>query len=313
MPDKTAAAVELTVLSRMAGRDFDDAVKQIREWHLNWIDLAGKIYGEPADTLNQHTAERAVATLQAAGLRAYCLSSNIFDDTVEIGKDAFREKHLSTLAKTLAGAQIIRPRRVRLIAGKFSAVSHGGGNVALLKRDYPWVAEVYREAIDRILDAGFLPTIENEADNCFLATPQEFIEFFDWLGSPVQRIATWDIQNAWNMGSFPTIEGYKAIRDIVGYVHTKGGQAEPGSSDLKWNVGLEDASWPVAQIIQAVVDDAITPVICLNPSHGAMKPGYNYGQSGPPGQAAPSRNRDLAPMTKRDLDYLRSTVKGIRQ
>jgi hypothetical protein len=315
MPDQNEIdVVELSVLSYMAGRDLDDAVEKLREWDLKWVDLAGNIYGEPVNALPQPTAERVAATLQESGLKAYSLASTIFSDTVDIGESAFREKHLGTLTATLASAQIIRPKYVRLIAGKISAISHGGGNVAVLKRDFPWVAAVYREAIERILEAGFLPTIENEVDSCFLATPQEFLEFFDWLQAPVQRIATWDIQNAWSMGSFPTIDGYRAMKDILGYVHTKGGQTEPGTKDLKWSVGLEDASWPVAKIIQAVVDDAISPVICLNPSHGAPKPGYDYGPSSAsdPGTRSRNRNRNLTPMTKRDLDYLRSTVKGIR-
>jgi hypothetical protein len=308
MPDqREARGVELTVLSAMAGWDFDHAAEQMREWDLSWVDLWGEIYGEPIDALGQATAERGAATLEAANLKAHCLASRIFDDTVEIGEDAFREKHLAALDRALASARILQPKYVRLIAGKFSAVAPGGSNVGVLKRDFPWVAAVYREAVDRILDAGFLPTIENEADSCFLATPQEFLEFFDWLAAPIPRIGTWDIQNAWKMGSFPTVEGYESMRDILGYVHTKGGQAEQGSSDLKWNVGLADASWPVAQIIQAVVDDAISPVICLNPSHGAPKPGYDYGLS----PLDPADYPNMVPMTKRDLDYLRSTVRGI--
>jgi hypothetical protein len=87
MPDQhEARGVELTVLSAMAGWDFDHAAEQMREWDLSWVDLWGEIYGEPIDALGQATAERGAATLEAANLKAHCLASRIFDDTVEIGE-----------------------------------------------------------------------------------------------------------------------------------------------------------------------------------------------------------------------------------
>jgi len=172
--------VELTVLSAMAGWDFDHAAEQMREWDLSWVDLWGEIYGEPIDALSQAAAERAAATLEAADLTAPLPRVANLDDTVEIGEEAFREKHLAALDRALASARILRPKYVRLIAGRFSAVSPGGSNVGASSVTSPgWPQRTAKHR--RILDAGFLPTIENEADSCFLATPQEFIEFFDWL------------------------------------------------------------------------------------------------------------------------------------
>jgi len=47
----------------------------------------------------------------------------------------------------------------------------------------------------------------------------------------------------------------------------------PGG-DLKYASSLEDASWPVIDIVKAVIKDGISPVICLNPSHGKRRPGF---------------------------------------
>jgi hypothetical protein len=46
--------------------------------------------------------------------------------------------------------------------------------------------------------------------------------------------------------------------------------------ELTWRSSLEDASWPVADITRQVAEDGVSPVICLNPSHGAAKPEYDY-------------------------------------
>jgi hypothetical protein len=60
---------------------------------------------------------------------------------------------------------------------------------------------------------------------------------------------------------------------------------------LKWRSSLADASWPVAEITRRVAEDGVSPVICLNPSHGASKPGYDY-----------------ADIVARDIAYLREQV-----
>jgi hypothetical protein len=52
-------------------------------------------------------------------------------------------------------------------------------------------------------------------------------------------------------------------------------------------------------------------VICLNPAHGEWKPGYDYGD----GSAAstPIFERNFAPVTERDINFLRKNVGGIVQ
>jgi sugar phosphate isomerase/epimerase len=293
--------VELTALSGMGSPDFDLAVDRFAGWGLRWIDVWGKIYGRPVGELDPATAGRAAAALERAGLGAYCMSTLVFNEYVERGEEVFRTEHLATLDRVLAAAEILRPRYVRLIAGKLEGAG-GGQPVARLKSEYPWVAEVYREAAQRIVDAGFTPTMENEVHDCFLAQPREFVEFVEWVQPPDRFRLTWDIQNAWQMGAFPTLEAYRTLRPLIGYVHTKGGRAaDEDPTRLRWNTGLDAASWPVAEIIQAVVDDGVSPVVCLNPSHGEPLADYDYG---PPG--------DLGGVAERDLEFLRTHVKGVK-
>jgi len=304
--------VDLTALNFMGSRDFDAAVQQFARWGLRWMDVWGEIYGKSIAELDHETTSRAATALERAGLRTYCLSTRIFDDHVERGEEAFRTEHLGALDRALEAAAVLKPRFVRLIAGKLDDAADGP-TVPRLKRDHPWVAEVYREAAQRIVDAGFLPTLENEVNDCFLAQPHDFVDFVDWVQPPEQFSITWDIQNAWQMGAFPSLEAYRTLRPLIGYVHTKGGRAaEEDPTLLKWNVGLDAASWPVVEIIQAVVDDGVSPVVCLNPSHGTWRADYDYGAPGALNPTLPSTPADLAGITGKDLDFLRTHIDGIR-
>lgn len=286
---------QLTVLNMMASRDFDEAVAKHRQWGLQWMDLWGDIYGcQSIAELDLAGARRAAEAIHRAGLNVYCLSTRIFNSSVEAGEEDFRAAHLSQLEADLELATALNPQMIRLIAGRVPKANPKENAVRILKTQHPWVVDVYRDAIDAVADAGFMATIENETTDCFLALPEEFVEFFDWLDRPDRVSLTWDIQNNWQMGVFPSIEMYRHLSRLIGYVHLKGGQARKGSTGLAWRSPLEDASWPVVEIANAVVADGSSPVICLNPSHGAIKPGY-----------------DTRGEVERDLAFLRRRVPGI--
>jgi hypothetical protein len=304
--------VELTALNFMAGRDFDAAAAQFAQWGLRWMDVWGEVYGKSIAELDAQTATRAAAALERTGLRAYCLSTKVFDDYVERGEEAFRAEHLTTLDRILESAAILKPRFVRLIAGKLSGAG-AGPTMPRLTREHPWVAEVYREAAQRIVAAGFIPTLENEVNDCFLALPRDFVDFVEWVQPTAEFTVTWDIQNAWQMGVFPTIEAYRTLRPLLGYVHTKGGRAaDDEPTRMQWNVGLDAASWPVVDIIQEVVDDGVSPVICLNPSHGEFRADYDYGSPGSFNPEVPVEQWSIAGITAKDLHFLRTHIKGVR-
>lgn len=299
-----AGVTDLTVLNMMPSRDFDETVKLHEQWGLRSMDLWGDIYGVPSvDLLDTPTAARAAATIENAGLEVYCLSTRVFDDHVEQGERDFRARHLGQLARSLTMSGILKPRIVRLIAGRLSKTDPAVNAVDVLKSEYPWVADVYREAINSIREAGYAATIENETHDCFLASADEFRDFFEWLDLGDEVSLTWDVQNNWQMGVVPSLSGYESLKPLIGYVHVKGGQSGEGSTDLAWKSSLEDASWPVQEIVQAVVDDGVSPVICLNPSHGAAKAGYDYG--------ADPNARNFRAITLRDIEFLRRNVKGI--
>ena len=145
-------------------------------------------------------------------------------------------------------------------------------------RRTPGSLDFYRDAIDRLAAAGLQVAIENEVHDCIWSNPGEILTFFDALGCDGRVFLTYDIQNLWQMGTFPSLDVYTQLRPRIGHVHLKGGQVDPGNParPLRFSSALEDADWPVAQIIRQVIADGVSPVICLNPSHGQPKPGYNY-------------------------------------
>jgi hypothetical protein len=87
------------------------------------------------------------------------------------------------------------------------------------------------------------------------------------------------------------MEVYRTLRPLIGCVHLKGGRTEGNGRALVHASALEDASWAVADIMRAVVADGVSPIICLNPSHGKTPPGWK-----------------LADITQRDIAFLRRTV-----
>lgn len=291
------AASRLTMLNSMADQDFRTALSRHREWGLQWLDLRDGIYGHWVAALDLETARRARADIDESGLDVFCMSTSIFYDDIDKGEAAFRaEKHLGKLDHIIALAQIFRPKVVRLIAAQLGSRTFEENAVETIERKHPWVFDIYREAIDRVCAAGLNPTIENECKKCFIAKPEEFLLFFDRLDRAGEVALTWDVQNGWSCGVFPAVDVYDRIKPLIQYYHVKGGQAEPGTRRLAWNVALEEADWPVVELTRRVVADGVSPVICINPpQHGENKPGYDY-----------------ASVAKRDVDFLRANVPGLQ-
>ena len=214
------------------------------------------------------------------------------------GESAFATQDLADLAHVLEVAAIIRPRYIRLLAAQLPGRHGGSDSVELIERLYPFVIPAYRAAIDQISAAGFATTIENEAASCVLSTTRDFRAFFAAIDRPELVGLTWDPQNQWATGVFPTIETYEQLRDLIVYYHVKGGKTDGTRRELAWNVALEEATWPVVELTRRIVDDGVSPVICLNPpSHGRPIEGYAYGDV----------------VTERDIGFLHDRVLGVHR
>jgi len=254
----------LTMLNVMAGQEIELALDRHVEWGLKDLDLKDGIYGKSIIDLNSGEAGRLAGAMQQREMSAYCFSTTLFHEPLSLGETHFRNSALAALPRTLAVARIVKPRLIRLLDPK------GSG------RFPDWMIEIYREAASQISAAGFQTTIENECHDCLFGNVDNIVDFFQRLDRPGTVTFTWDIQNLWSNGTFPSLDVYYKLKPWMSYVHFKGGQSDTPGGALKWSSSLAEASWPVRDIARQVLHDAISPVWCLNPSHGAHKPGVDY-------------------------------------
>jgi hypothetical protein len=281
----------LTMLNSMASADFATALDKHVAWGLSDLDLKECIFGKDVVDLTDQEAARAAEMIRERGLSVWCMSTQLFHEDVEAGEAVFAAKHLGRVADALRVARILRPHFVRLLGAKTRRREQAGDCMDYLRSEHSWLLPMYAEAVDRIHSAGFHATVENEAVACILATPAEVKGFFAGIGRPGKVCFTWDAQNLWQMGTFPTMAVYEELRPLIGYYHVKGGQTDGAAHTLVWRSSLEEASWHVAGITRRVIADGVSPVICLNGSHGKRKPD--------------ARAEDV---TQGDLGYLKALV-----
>jgi sugar phosphate isomerase/epimerase len=293
--EKTEMMVELTILNSMAGRDFEAALDQHVAWGLSVLDLKDAIFGKGIIDLTDDEAQHADALIRARKLTVYNFSTMFFFADVSRGEAWFKSQYLDKVDRLLAIAAILRPTMIRLLGAEIGNRREIDNSIPTITQHHPWLIPQYQEAVDRISAAGYQVTIENETGKCIFSNPTEVNDFFALLDRKGRACFTWDVQNLWELGTFPTLDVYGQLKEWIGFYHVKGGQLEGESRALRWRSALADASWPIVEITQQVVDDGISPVICLNPSHGAVKEGYDY-----------------ANVTERDINFLRQSITGIR-
>ena len=268
--------LSITMLNSMADPDFEMALDRHVEWGLRHLDLKDSVFGKGVVDLSDAEAQRAAELIEARGLSLYCMSTQLFHGDVEMGETAFRQAHLEPLDRAIAVAKTLRPSLFRLLSARTRRRDQLTDSMAYLRSEHPWVIACYREAIGRLAAAGLRVTIENECHANIFSTPTEVTSFFAELDCGAAVSLTWDVQNMWQMGTFPSLDAYRHLRPLLAYYHLKGGQSAPGTAVLRWQSSLEDASWPVQEITRQVMADGSSPVICLNASHGKRKQGYPY-------------------------------------
>jgi sugar phosphate isomerase/epimerase len=286
------------MLAEMMDRDLPRAVSQLAELNIRQLDLKTSIFGRAIEDLEDQQREQLAQLIADSGSSVYCFSSTLgHRDVCAVDERAFRAEMETGIANMIATAQTVRPAKVRLLSCWVGEHRNEPDQLAAIERHAPWVVAAYRDAIDQIADAGLAPTIENEP-NTILASPGGTVAFFERLERPAATY-TWDVQNMWQSGSYPSLEAYRTLRPIMDYFHLKGGRSADGApGPLDFRCPLEQASWPVREILDAVLADDASPVICLNPSHGAMPENYEFGSLD--NRAAMMRTEAL-----RDVAYLR--------
>jgi len=288
-----AGTVRLTMLNGMGGVDFEASLRTHAAWGLRTLDLKDSLFGKRVTDLDDADLARVRQLIDGHGMDVSNLSTQLFEGAVEAGRQAWQREYLAKIPRTIEIARVLRPRCIRLLACRTERRSEVADATAYLAEAHPWAIAMYREAVEQVLGAGFDVLIENEAHKCIWSRPAEVLGFFERLGGGAGFM--WDIQNLWQMGTFPSVEVYGQLRPLIRQVHLKGGMSETAGGPLRWRSALEHASWPVKEIVAAVLADGVSPILCLNPSHGQAKDGYEYDD-----------------VTQRDIEFLRREFPGIR-
>jgi sugar phosphate isomerase/epimerase len=266
--------IQLTILNFMAGPDFERALDLQLSQGITLLDLKNDIYGLNVEDLSDAQAARVTECVRARGMRVHCLSSMLGLANIAAGETAYCETQMQLLAKILRVARILEPRVIRILAAKVEPLTGAHPGIQALLAEFPWLPAAYRSMVGRIAEAGLEATIKNESPNCILANADDVVGFLDAVGRPGGLFFTWDTQHLWQMGTFPSLDSFSRIREVTGGLHLKGGRSDDGRT-LAWASGLEDASWPVIEIVRSVIREARCPVICLNPSHGKKDPTFD--------------------------------------
>ncbi len=292
------------MLAEMMNRDLPAAVSQLADLDIRQLDLKTSIFGRAIEDLEDQQREQLAQLVADTGSAVYCFSSTLgHRDVCAVDERTFRSEMVTGIENMIATAQTVRPQKVRLLSCWIGEHRHEPDQLAAIEQHVPWVIAAYRDAIDQIADAGLAPTIENEPSTV-LASPAGTVAFFERLERPAATY-TWDVQNMWQSGSYPSLEAYHTLRPIMDYFHLKGGRSADGEpGPLAFRCPLEQASWPVREILDAVLADDVSPVICLNPSHGAVPENYAFGSLDD--RAAMMRTEAL-----RDVAYLRANFGAI--
>ena len=295
---------DLTMLAEMMNRDLDAAVGQLTVLNIRHLDLKNHVFDRSIDDLDEERRQRLAALVERTGTRVYCFSSTLAHRNVsEVGEREFRQSLETGIGNMVETARSVRPAKVRLLACEFAERAEYVDATVYLDEHAPWVYAAYRDAIDQIESAGLAATIENEP-NTILSNPAETVAFFARLDRP-RATFTWDVQNMWQSGTYPSLGVYRTLRPVTDYVHLKGGRAGSGAPrDLAFRCPLEEASWPVREVVAEVLADGASPVICLNSSHGAVADDYELAAlAGTPEMVRAEALRDVA--------FLRATFQEI--
>lgn len=289
--------MQLTMLNSMAGPDFPVALDRHVALGLRLVDLKDGLWGQKVEDLNDEQTVRAAALIDERGLEVHCLSTALGWVDANLGEAAWRTGQEKLLQRVLQVAAILRPRYVRMLAVRAgTAEKPVRWSYSETVTAHPWLPAAYAGMVRQINAAGFAACIENEAKYCALATPEDVVAFFAALRPLVSGGVCdyiWDVQNMWQMGTFPTLAGLQILRPYLRLLHLKGGRAD-AHGVLTEASGLRTASWPVRPILEEIRRAGTVGVICLNPSHGKRPAEY-----------------DVWRMVQDDIAYLRESLPGL--
>jgi sugar phosphate isomerase/epimerase len=266
--------IDVSVMTDQLGLDFEDAVKQLAEWGIAWVDLRSGVYGKAIDDVTDSEVERAQAVLDKHRLQVACLATRLASPWKD--HDLWDEKdwdeELLHLDRLIALARAFGTNMLRVYAYR-----KPNPDVALDRPDLEEflepVSRRLREAAEIAADQGLVLVLENETFS-LVGTCSELRQVVDAVDHEA-LLACWDVANGWACGEQPYPDGYDQIRDSIGYVHIKGAKSRPDDPSVYGGVALvgqDDLDY--GSVLGALIRDGYDGKVALHPHHNLFPDQY---------------------------------------
>jgi len=259
--------IDISVMTDQLGLDFEDAVKQLAEWDVEWVDLRSGIYGRGIDEVTDADVERAGVALEQQGLRVACLSSRLNSPwkDYDLWDEKDWEAELGHLDRLLELCKAFDADLLRVYAYR-----KPNPDVALERPDLKeYLGPISRrlgEAAEMAAAQNIRLVLENETFS-LVGTCGELRQVLDAVNHD-QLLACWDVANGWACGEPPYPDGYQKIKGQIGYVHVKGAVSKSGQPKAYGGVGLvgqDDLDYET--VLGALARDGYEGKIALHPHH----------------------------------------------
>lgn len=200
------------MLNSMPSNNFEKSLDLMKEWGVTTLDLKDNIFGKRVLDLNIIEAEKIAAMVRKREQYIYCLSTTIFQDDIEKGEAQFTKLHGKRIEQVSIVASILKPKAIRVLSAQSSKRNSFNDSINYMEKHHPWVFDLYRSTIDRFHQEGFTTMIENDPTHNLFSTPKEILRFFEKLNRFGKAQFTFDVQNLWVMGIFPSMKVYEQLK-----------------------------------------------------------------------------------------------------
>ncbi len=178
-----------SIFSDELGVDITEALPVIKSWHLEYVDLRGRVFGKAAEKLPPERLPELRKLLDDHGMKVGCLQSSLAKVHLP---DAQRcQAEGEKLEGIIRAADALDCRVVRAFH-YWQPSKELRGALAVRPDEMQKVLDLFEPLAERAKAAGLILTFEN----CGV-TPDEVIAVLDALGVPNWGLA-WDVSNTWD-------------------------------------------------------------------------------------------------------------------
>lgn len=275
--------MKLGVITDGISRDFEHALNVLAEAELEYAELQF-LWDKEVGDLNRGEREKALAMLNARGIKVACISRHVFAGMPMSTRrdDALHAQHMSGLRRCISMAHEFDCRLVRIMSGRKEMIlfgSHGaekwnvarGAWDALLPLIEPAVRMAEREGVTLVVETG---------NGTMVHSAWTGRRLIDDLGAIDHLKVLWDPANACYAHEQAWPDGYKTLSGgYLGHVHIKDVLVDTPKATLevrRMGEGqLADQFRPIADALRADNYDGVVSFESVyHPGNGSFEDGF---------------------------------------